>query len=357
MSSRAVLAFAGLLLALVAGAALLARQSPTAGSGDAMAGGAQGTHSWPAPTFEVKDQLGRPLTSQLLRGQPYIASFLFTTCRTLCPLLTAKLVMVQRKLTHPALRFVSFSVDPAHDTQPALAEWHDRWHATEGRWLLARTAPESLARLAEGFGVAVEPGTTVEDPIIHTSAFLLVDGTGTVVGAFDSTDEDAMRRLEREVEQLLGAAPPRVELVDGERLVHSAGCLGCHTDAALAPPLQGVGRSVMLETGARVNVDRAYLRESLVSPGEKRVHGYAVVMPAYGKRVSEAQLEAMVTFIAALPVLADSDSQREALVVEDPVCHMKVRVVESTPRIEYDGGIAYFCAPSCRDAFRHPDAR
>ena len=183
----------------------------------------------------------------------------------------------------------------------------------------------------------------------YASAFLLVDGDGVVVGAFDTTDEDALRRLEREVERMLGPSPPEVPLVDGERLVHAAGCLGCHTDAALAPPLQGIGRSVMLETGARVTVDRAYLKESLVSPAEHRVHGYSVVMPAYGKRLSEAQLEAMVTFLAALPVLNDSNG--EGLIAEDPVCHMNVRVVESTPRIEYDGGVAYFCAPSCRDTF------
>ena len=241
MRSRTVLAFVVVLVALIMVTALLLRAPVSSGSGDAVAGGAPGARSWPAPEFDLTDQLGRRLTSSSLRGQPYVASFLFTTCRTLCPLLTAKLVMEQRKLRQPMLRFVSFSVDPAHDTQQALAEWHDRWHAVEGRWLLARTETASLARLADGFGVAVEPGSTVQDPIIHTSAFLLVDGDGVVVGAFDTTDEDALRRLEREVERMLGPSPPEVPLVDGERLVHAAGCLGCHTDAALAPPLQGIG--------------------------------------------------------------------------------------------------------------------
>jgi YHS domain-containing protein len=56
----------------------------------------------------------------------------------------------------------------------------------------------------------------------------------------------------------------------------------------------------------------------------------------------------MVAFIAAQPVLTDVP---EADVAEDPVCHMKVRVVESTPRAEGDGGTAFFCSAACRDAF------
>lgn len=349
MSAKAVMVTAALLLSMVAAAVVFIRAERSHPRADAVAGGASATPQWRAPQFEFADQLGRPVSSSTLHGQPYIASFLFTTCKTLCPLLGAKLVMLQRKLTQPSLRFVSFSVDPANDTQAALAQWHDRFNATEARWLLARTSPESLAHIADGFGVALEKGTSAQDPIIHSSAFLLVDAQGMVVSAFDSNDDDALKRLETAVETMLGDGPRLAEVTNGAELVHSVGCLGCHLDASLAPPLQGVGREVLLETGAKAIVDRKYLEESILSPAAKRVHGFVVNMPAYGKRLSAAQVEAVVDFIASLPVTTSVTEQ--ALIVEDPVCHMKVRVVSSTPRAQNDGGTEYFCSPTCRDRF------
>ncbi len=350
MSSRAMLATSALLFLMVLAALVFIRSERLHPMGDAVAGGAGATQQWPAPDFELEDQLGRPLSSSSLRGRPYIASFVFTTCKTLCPLLGAKLVMLQRKLTHPSLRFVSFSVDPKNDTPAALAEWHDRFNATETRWLLARTSPGSLAHLADGFGVAVEKGTTISDPIIHTAAFLLVDSQGMVVSAFDSNDDDAVRRLEATVEALLGEGPSLAEITDGAELVHSVGCLGCHFDAALAPPLQGVGREVLLETGAKTPVDREYLKESLLLPAAKRVHGFVVNMPAYGKRLTARQIEAVVDFIASLPVNAGAHED-DAVIAEDPVCHMNVLVVAATPKAAADGGFAYFCSKTCRQHF------
>lgn len=103
---RTVVAFAVVLFTtILIGAFVLSARKPHA-SADAIAGGARSELMWPAPEFEFTDQLGRSVSSKSLRGQPYIASFLFTSCRTLCPLLSAKLVMTQRKLTHPTLRFV-----------------------------------------------------------------------------------------------------------------------------------------------------------------------------------------------------------------------------------------------------------
>ena len=69
-----------------------------------------------SPDFSFKAQTGEQVTKASLAGQPYVANFIFTTCRTVCPLLTSKMVRLQRELPGAPLRFVSFSVDPEHDT-------------------------------------------------------------------------------------------------------------------------------------------------------------------------------------------------------------------------------------------------
>jgi len=43
--------------------------------------------------------------------------------------------------------------------------------------------------------------------------------------------------------------------------------------------------------------------------------------------------------------------------VIDPVCGMKVRVTDDTPKVVVDGKAHYFCSTSCRDRFRAAPSR
>jgi cytochrome oxidase Cu insertion factor (SCO1/SenC/PrrC family) len=76
---------------------------------------------WNAPEFLLTDQRGKPVNKAALAGHVWIADFIFTKCTTVCPLITAKMALLQRQIADPSVRFVSFSVDPEHDTEAALA--------------------------------------------------------------------------------------------------------------------------------------------------------------------------------------------------------------------------------------------
>src|SRR5579863_5572116 len=78
---------------------------------------------WKAPAFSLTDQSHRQVTLDSLRGEPFIADFIFTQCTSACPMLTSRMVVLQRKLAGENMRFVSFSVDPAHDSPDALAAY------------------------------------------------------------------------------------------------------------------------------------------------------------------------------------------------------------------------------------------
>ena len=84
---------------------------------------------WKVPPFSFVDQDGRGLTDQDLIGRVWIASFLFTSCTAACPALSSQLALLQRQLVDPNIRFVSFSVDPEHDTPAALNAYRARWTA------------------------------------------------------------------------------------------------------------------------------------------------------------------------------------------------------------------------------------
>ncbi len=75
------------------------------------------------------------LVSILDQGYPIIMDFIFTSCPSFCPIISANFAYLDRKLltTADPLRIVSISIDPDHDTPARLREYAKRYHASP-RW-------------------------------------------------------------------------------------------------------------------------------------------------------------------------------------------------------------------------------
>jgi protein SCO1/2 len=307
---------------------------------------------FPAPDFSYVDQRGKTVTKQSLFGKPWVANFVFTTCRTVCPLLTAKMVQLQRKLPDVPVRFVSFSVDPTHDTPQALLEYAMHWAPDEARWSLLATDDKTLPGLAAAFKVSAEKNTdqNAVDPIIHSSVFVLVDGSGVVRGVYDSETREQFVALATDLRTLSASlAPTPHPERDGATLYKELSCGGCHDRPELAPALGGlIGKHVEMTDAEIVTADEAYVRQSIVLPDLKRVRGYTLKMPTYDGVMDEAELTTLVKYLAALP---EASAQPAPVEEEDPVCHMKISVVADTPALERDGKKFHFCSQACRDTF------
>jgi protein SCO1/2 len=211
------------------------------------------------PDFQFPDQRGLFLNKTALSGHVWIADFIFTTCTSACPLLTSRLVTVQRRLSDERLRFVSFSVDPERDTESELARYAARWAQQESRWHLLRTDAQGLSSVLAGLHVGLE---RVDGELAHTRRIFLVDAWGNLAGDFDSGDDAALEALVNRTLQLLGAHGASSPIGGrAAELFGSLGCAGCHDDPQLAPPLGGLaGHHVMLERSGSVLADDDYLR-------------------------------------------------------------------------------------------------
>jgi len=200
--------------------------------------------------------------------------------------------------------FVSFSVDPEHDTPAVLRDYAKRWRGDEARWHLLATTPKPLADVAAGLHALAAQS-------MHSNRFVLVDGDGVVRGTYDSTDDAAMKRLAADAAAL---APPRAAAAvpgtavahdgaahDGATLYAALGCGGCHAAGGVARPLAGLyGTRVTLDDGRTVVADEAYLRESIVDPLAKIVAGAPPSMPSYGGVLDAQNLDALVGYVASL---------------------------------------------------------
>jgi len=106
------------------------------------------------------------------------------------------------------------------------------------------------------------------------------------------------------------AMPSRDSLLEkGRQLVESHGCRACHSQdgsTSLGPGWKDLyGRSEQLADGTRVQVDEAYLKESILEPQARLVQGYPPVMVAY--TFSQDELAAVVAFIKSLSAVGQKE--------------------------------------------------
>ncbi len=86
-----------------------------------------------------------------------------------------------------------------------------------------------------------------------------------------------------------------------KQLLASKGCVACHSDngsSGVGPTFKGLfGRKETLADGSSVEVDDAYLRESIRNPNAKLVKGFQPVMPPLP--LTEAEVDLIVNYIKA----------------------------------------------------------
>jgi protein SCO1/2 len=162
------------------------------------------------PSFALVDSAGAPFGSAELRGQVWIASFFFTRCPSVCPLLMTRMAALQRRFEHAGIdgvRLVSITVDPTYDTIERLRAAAPGYGVEPSRWTLL-TGP--LARIHEllvsGFHVpGLDAAGLVDGDIPHTTKVVLVDASGHVRGYYD-TDEQGLDEVFHRAQHVLKEA-------------------------------------------------------------------------------------------------------------------------------------------------------
>jgi protein SCO1/2 len=149
--------------------------------------------------FTLTDQLGRPFGTKDLTGKVWAANFIFTSCPTMCPVLTQKMAEVARRGRRlgPDLHIVSFSVDPERDTPARLAEYGARYGADPHKWAFLTGSLDSIQRaVVDGFKIGIDRHKPADDfwYIVHGENRVAVDRHLRIRGYFDAS-KDGMDRL------------------------------------------------------------------------------------------------------------------------------------------------------------------
>ncbi len=155
---------------------------------------------YPLPEFSLTSDKNAPLSKEDLKGKVWIADFIFTSCAGPCPVMTRRMAGVAERLAlYPEVQFVSVSVDPETDTPEVLSAYGEKFGADPTRWHFLTGSMDAIQTLAvEGFKIG-----SVDDPVIHSTKFCLVDKSGQIRGYYTGTDEAELNELVAAVHQLI----------------------------------------------------------------------------------------------------------------------------------------------------------
>ena len=139
-------------------------------------------------SFSFQNQDGKTVSLESLKGQVWVADFIFTNCKTICPPMTSHMAELQKQMEEENLqaRIVSFSVDPENDTPEKLKKFAANYPLSFQNWdFLTGYSQEEIEKFALKSFKSIVKKPEDEDQVIHQSSFYLVDQNGKVVKDYD----------------------------------------------------------------------------------------------------------------------------------------------------------------------------
>ena len=110
------------------------------------------------PDVTLIDQYGREVSfrQEMLGDRPVFVDFIFATCTTICPVLSAGYISIQRKLgaERKKVLLVSITIDPEHDGPEELRKYLDRYGAKSG-WDFFTGTREDIDKVMRAFDAFV----------------------------------------------------------------------------------------------------------------------------------------------------------------------------------------------------------
>lgn len=154
--------------------------------------------------FELVNQNGEKVTHDDYQNKIYVADFFFTTCLTICPIMTDHMLEIQEKIKNdPEVFLLSHTVFPDADSVPVLKEYALEKGVDDKKWNLVTGDKKQIYDLArKSYLVSKTDGDGGPYDLIHTENFVLVDKRGQIRGFYDGTNSQAIEELMKDIKIL-----------------------------------------------------------------------------------------------------------------------------------------------------------
>ena len=146
--------------------------------------------------FNLVNQNGEETTQNNYDKKIYVADFFFTTCPTICPIMTGNMVFLQNELSDQDVMFASFSVTPEIDSVEVLKKYAIDKGVDDNKWNLMTGDKKQIYNLARKSFLVVKNNPQMgSHDMIHTENFVLVDKEKRIRGFYDGTKMEEMNKI------------------------------------------------------------------------------------------------------------------------------------------------------------------
>jgi len=154
--------------------------------------------------FSLTNQNGKVITQNDYTDKIYVADFFFTTCQTICPIMTKNMYEIQRQfITDNEVMILSHSVTPKIDTVAQLKRYAKEKGVDSRKWNLVTGDKKEIYELARKSYMAVkDSGDGGPFDMIHTENFMLIDKKRQIRGYYDGTNLEDIERLIADIKTL-----------------------------------------------------------------------------------------------------------------------------------------------------------
>ena len=153
--------------------------------------------------FSLTNQNGETVTQSKYDNKIYVADFFFTTCQSICPIMTKNMKDIQDKLIKDSeVLLLSHTVFPEIDSVEVLKKYAVENQVIDSKWDLVTGDKKEIYDLARKSYLAAKDNSFGEYEMIHTENFVLIDKKKQIRGFYDGTNMEEIDRLYKDIKIL-----------------------------------------------------------------------------------------------------------------------------------------------------------
>lgn len=159
------------------------------------------------PGFSFINQDSVEVSHQDYRGHIYVTDYFFTTCPSICPVMSSQMSRLQDLLKQKDLfgdvMILSHTVDPENDTPEVLKAYANQLGADSQHWNFVTGGKSDLYDQARyGYFMTALESDTAAGGFFHSDNFVLIDRGGHLRGYYDGTSTKEVNQLFEDIQLL-----------------------------------------------------------------------------------------------------------------------------------------------------------
>ncbi|RRO15907.1 SCO family protein [Flavobacteriaceae bacterium 14752] len=154
--------------------------------------------------FKLINQYGDTISQDNFKDKIYITDFFFTTCQTICPIMTKHMEQIQAAFKNDdEVMLLSHSVTPQIDDVERLKKYAEAHNAIKGKWHLVTGLKKDIYKLArQSYFTTKTTGDGGKYDMIHTENFVLIDKEKRIRGIYDGTNPEEIEQAIKDIKIL-----------------------------------------------------------------------------------------------------------------------------------------------------------